>query len=192
MIGQLDGKISFVGANFVIIKACGVGYKVSVSTNTLLKLSKEDVDSVPVWTYLAVRENALDLYGFIEHSELKAFEMLITISGIGPKSALGILSVATIDMLRSAVSSGDSSHLTKVSGIGKKMAEKIIIELRDKLGALEGDEGESNELKEESETIEALEALGYSTKDAREALKKTDDSAITTEEKVKQALKNLL
>ena len=142
-----------------------------------------------MWTHLAVRENALDLYGFIERSELEFFEMLITISGIGPKSALGILSVAPVDTLRRAISSGDTSYLTKVSGIGRKNAEKIVVELRDKLGAIDANAGGT--LREEVDALSALEALGYSAREAREALKAVGNNAISTQEKLKAALKSL-
>ena len=115
--------------------------------------------------------------------------MLITISGIGPKSALGILSVAPVDTLRRAISSGDTSYLTKVSGIGRKNAEKIVVELRDKLGAIDANAGGT--LREEVDALSALEALGYSAREAREALKAVGNNAISTQEKLKAALKSL-
>jgi len=189
MIGNLEGKITFTGSNFAILNVSGVGYKIFATIDTVHALGKKREEQVLVWTHLAVRENALDLYGFLEKSELEFFEMLITISGIGPKSAIGILSVAPVDTLRRAISSGDTSYLTKVSGIGKKNAEKIVVELRDKLGALDYGAGGDSALKEESEALAALEALGYSLKDAREALKGVE--GITTEEKLKQALRQL-
>jgi len=189
MIGQLTGHITFTGGNYAIINTSGVGYKVFAPLETIRSLSKQS-EAVTIFTHLAVRENALDLYGFLTQSELEFFEMLITVSGIGPKSAVGILSVAPIDTLKSAVASGDTSYLTKVSGIGKRNAEKIVLELRDKLGALE-DAGESSgAYTEESEAAAALETLGYATKDIREALKSVAD-ADTTEEKIRKALKNL-
>ena len=173
----------------MVLNVSGVGYKIFGSLDTLRLLGKSRGETVEVWTHLAVRENALDLYGFLERSELEFFEMLITISGIGPKSAIGILSVAPVDTLRKAVSSGDTSYLTKVSGIGKKNAEKIVIELRDKLGALDSYGSAGGVLKEEADAISALEALGYTLKDAREALKGVEGN--TTEEKLKQALRQL-
>lgn len=189
MIGQLTGTVAFVGANFFILTVSGVGYKVFATIDTLRALGKTKDDGAKVWTHLAVRENALDLYGFIERSELEFFEMLITISGIGPKSALGILSVAPVDTLRRAISSGDTSYLTKVSGIGRKNAEKIVVELRDKLGAIDANAGGT--LREEVDALSALEALGYSAREAREALKAVGNNAISTQEKLKAALKSL-
>jgi len=190
MISHLKGSILLSGDNFVILEVGGVGYKVFVSLDTIHELKKETSAETSIWTHQAVRENSLDLYGFLEHTELEFFELLITISGIGPKSALGILSVAPLNTLYQAISSGDTSHLTKVSGIGKKNAEKIVIELRDKLGGLDSEFGASM-IKEETETLEALQALGYSQKEARDALKNVDETAETVSDKIKQALKNL-
>jgi len=190
MISHLKGSILLSGDNFVILEVGGVGYKIFVSLDTLQELKKDTSTETSVWTHQAVRENSLDLYGFLEHTGLEFFELLITISGIGPKSALSILSVAPLETLHKAISSGDTSYLTKVSGIGKKNAEKIVIELSDKLGGLDSEFG-TNILKEETDTLEALVALGYSQKEARDALKDVDESAETVNDKIKQALKNL-
>ena len=113
-----------------------------------------------------MREDVLDLYGFLDHRELEFFEMLISVSGIGPKGALSILGITSIETLRKAISTGDTSYLTKVSGIGKKTAEKIIIELRDKIGEEKG----GSSLQGELDALEALKSLGYSQNEAREAL----------------------
>lgn len=188
MIGQLTGKITFTGSNFVILDVASVGYKVFVSAETARALAKNEGEAT-LRTHLVVRENVLDLYGFPTQSELEFFETLITISGIGPKSALGVLHVAPVDTLKSAVASGDTSYLTKVSGIGKKMAEKIVVELKDTFG--DGTERGTALRAEESAALEALEALGYKTAEAREVLKHVPEEAESTEEKVKAALKNL-
>lgn len=188
MIAQLEGNITFKGGNFIIIDVGGVGYKVFTTLDMLHVVKKNT--SVKIWTHLAVRENSMDLYGFNEQPELEFFEMLITISGIGPKSALGILSVAPIETLRKAVSTGDTSYLTKVSGIGKKNAEKIVLELKDKLGSIDGFAGDEM-LKEDTDAIEALQALGYSAQEAREALKKTSGKASGVNAKIKEALKHI-
>jgi len=186
MIAKLNGNITFKGANFIVIEVNGVGYKV-FTTLDMLHTVKEN-ESIKIWTHLAVRENSMDLYGFNEQAELEFFEMLITISGIGPKSALGILSVAPIDTLRKAISTGDTSYLTKVSGIGRKNAEKIVLELRDKLGGSDNFIGDEI-LKEDTDAIEALQALGYSAQEARDALKKTGGDASGVNAKIKEALK---
>jgi holliday junction DNA helicase RuvA len=187
MIGTISGTLRYKDLHTLVVDTSGVGYKVSVTTDTTLDL----VPGEPVflWTHLAVRENALDLYGFLEKESLELFELLITISGIGPKTALGILNVATPGMLRQAVSTEDTSYLTKVSGIGKKNAEKIVLELRDKLVATPGEAGVN--MSSHGDVIEALVSLGYSEREAREALKKIPKEIDETSEKVKAALKHL-
>ncbi len=149
-----------------------------------MRINKETT----VWTFLAVRENALDLYGFLQKADLELFEMLITVSGIGPKTALSVLTAVLPETVRIAISSGDSSYLTKVAGVGKKIAEKIIIELR---GKFEGLDGSHLQLQKDSDATEALKALGYSQSEAREALKKVSADIDNAGEKVKQALKIL-
>jgi len=186
MISQITGQIIHKSDKFVIIEANNIGYKV-FATAELLSVAKQD-KILKIWTYLAVRENALDLYGFAEKKELDFFELLITISGVGPKTALGILNVASVDSLRRAISTGETAHLTKVSGLGKKMADKIILELKGKLGTYE----EVNlGLKEEIDALEALKSLGYSHREGREALQEIDKSLTSTSDRVKAALKHL-
>lgn len=182
MIGYLKGRVIDQDLKSVILDVSGVGYK--IYTNTALLDSKKD--ALEFWTYLAVRENALDLYGFTSKEELGFFELLITVSGIGPKSAMGILTVASVSNLRNAIVSGDTSHLIKVSGVGKKNAEKIVVELKDKLTSFEGGVSTSADV----DVIEALKALGYGEREAREALKKVADSKDTSD-KIKKALKLL-
>ncbi len=189
MISHITGEVLLKGDRFAIIDVSGVGYKVYISIETIRKISNKE-GKVNLWTYLSVRENALDLYGFIEHAEVDLFEMLIGISGVGPKSALGIMGVAPLDTLKSAIASGDTSYLTKVSGIGKKNAEKIILELRDKLGAL-GSESRVGVFSEDADVIDALQTLGYSAAEAREALKKVPQEATGASERIKEALKHL-
>lgn len=184
MIGHLKGTLIHQDLKSVILDVAGVGYKVFTNTATLPIGKPQNLE---LWTYLAVRENALDLYGFMTQEELHFFELLMTVSGIGPKSAMGILSVATIANLRHAISSGDVSHLTKVSGIGKKNAEKIVLELKDKLEGLSVDI--SGSVSGDVDALEALKSLGYGEREAREALKKAEGD--TTEQKVRSALKNL-
>lgn len=190
MISHVTGDIIFSGSRFVILDVGDIGYKIFTPMPVLRADTKNT--RVSFWTHLAVRENALDLYGFLTRSELEFFELLITISGIGPKTALGIMEIAPADTLKKAIASGDSSYLTNVSGIGKKNAHKIILELQEKLGGKGGIQ-EDSLLKEDIETLEALETLGYSTKQARETLKKINESgtAKSAQEKIKAALKIL-
>lgn len=186
MIAHLSGILVFRGTKYLIIDVAGVGYKVSVSSETVKLLPKKD-ERVELFTYLVVRETALELYGFTAMAELEFFEMLIGISGIGPKSAIGVLSVAPLDSLKRAIASGETSYLTKISGIGKKIAEKMILELRDKLGGMDG----APVSQSESDALDALVSLGYSTREAREALHKVSDTAESIDEKIKSALKIL-
>jgi len=187
MIGQLTGKIVRHEGRSVILDVNGVGYKIFTSTETATRLKKMP-GSVTVLTHLIVREDVLDLYGFLDKTELEFFDLLISISGVGPKSALLILSLAPPETLRKAVSSGNTNYLTQVSGIGRKIAEKIVLELRDKIGALES-EGEG--LEQEAEAIMAMEALGYSRREARDALRQIPAEITDTGAKIKEALKRL-
>lgn len=190
MISHLSGTLLHANDRFLVIDVSGVGYKVRVTPDTLQKLSGIPHKKVSLWTHLIVREDVLDLYGFQDEHEMDFFEMLISVSGIGPKSALGILGVAPIEHLREAIANGDTSTLTKVSGIGSKGAQKIILELRDKLGG-SGVVVTRGALKEEHDAIEALCALGYAEREAREALKHVPQNITGTNTRIKEALKNL-
>ena len=173
------------GNKFLAIMANGLGYKVYALPDTLRKSG----DTASLWTHLRVKEDALDLYGFESYPELEFFETLIQISGIGPKSAMGILGIAQLDTVKKAIASGEISYLTKVSGIGKKTAERIIVELRDKMGQL--DESSGTMFKDEQDVLEALKSLGYSPVEAREAIKKIPDAVIGVNARIKEALKML-
>lgn len=188
MIGQLTGKIVYSDERSVILDVNGVGYKVFVSIQTIDQL-KNTSGLVTILTRLIVREDVLDLYGFTEKLERDFFDLLLGISGVGPKSALSILSLAPPSTLKRAVSSGNISYLTQVSGIGRKIAEKIVLELRDKVIITEEEGGTS--LEQEAETILAMETLGYTTREAREALRQVPADITDTSARVKNALKHL-
>jgi len=190
MIAHLSGTILFAGEKYIVIEVAGVGYKVRVALDTLQALRKAPEGKASLWTYTVVREDALDLYGFQNQTELDFFEMLISVSGIGPKGALGILNVAPVSHLKEAIAKGDTGALTKVSGIGSKSAQKIILELQDKLGGHEGDTG-GTMLGDERDAIEGLVALGYAERVAREALKKVSPDTKGTGARIKEALKQL-
>ncbi|MEI7810008.1 MAG: Holliday junction branch migration protein RuvA [bacterium] len=185
MIGSIKGKITFKGDRFLLVETNGVGYKINVSTDNLLSIGKIGEDAY-FFTHLHVREDAMDLYGFPNIKELEFFEMLINVSGIGPRGALTILGVASIETLQKAISTNDISYLTKISGIGKKTAEKMIIELRDKIGEEENDGSLRNEL----DALLALQSLGYSQNEARNALKEIPNE-LDINKKIKEALKIL-
>lgn len=188
MIAHIRGTLLRSGHNAVVIDVSGVGYKVFVTENVLASLTHgTEGKEVSLFTYLAVRENALDLYGFLDKEELSFFELLLTISGIGPKSALSILNVAPPNNLRHAILTNDSSYLTKMSGVGRKTADKIVLELQDKLGAIPGETEKSDDV----DTLDALKALGYSEREVRTVLKKLPFEKTTMNERIKEALKLL-
>ena len=187
MIGSIRGKITLKTEKFLVVETGGVGYKIFVSPDTLSKIKQGGETSLFVHT--SVREDALDLFGFLSRTEQEFFEMLLSVSGIGPRSALAILGIASIETLRRAISTGDVSYLTKVSGIGKKTAEKIVVELRDKIAELTDSEKGGGSLSSDVDALEALKALGYSQNEARDALKKADGE--NTNSKIKSALKIL-
>jgi len=187
MIGSLKGIVQYKDLNSIIVDVSGVGYKVMVTTETALDTMPDS--PIFLWTHLAVRETSLGLFGFLDKETFNIFELLITISGIGPKSALGILNVATPTMLRQAVANSDTSYLTRVSGIGKKNAEKIVLELKDKLKTSIEDGG--IDMRSEGDALEALVSLGYNERDAREALKQVPREVEGASERVKASLKLL-
>lgn len=192
MISHLSGTLLLANDRFIVLDVQGVGYKVRVSLDTLhaIKNTATNAQKISLWTHLVVREDILDLYGFLNENELDFFELLISVSGIGPRSALGILNVAPIEHLKEAIGKGDVSSLTKVSGIGSKSAQKIVLELKDKVGFIITDKY-SNVLHDENDAIEGLQALGYSGKEAREALKQTPPEIAGTGNRIKYALKYL-
>jgi Holliday junction DNA helicase RuvA len=189
MISKLDGKIVYVSEKFLVINVVGVGYKVS-STSDILTTAKIDND-ISLWIYTAVRENAIELYGFRNMDELSFFELLLDVSGIGPRSALGILGIAPIETLRRAIATGDTTYLNKVSGIGRKTAEKIIVELRDKFAMYKDDSLSDGEIRDEEDVLEALKSLGYSQNEARDALKKISNETKGANARIKEALRLL-
>jgi Holliday junction DNA helicase RuvA len=187
MIGHIAGSPVFIGTDFAIISAGGVGYKVCATADTIESLSV----GIPteLWTHLAVREQALDLYGFPDREALHFFELLMSVSGIGPKSALSILSIAHIETLRSAIAQGDPSYLTKVAGIGKKTAEKIVVELSDKVGL--GNAAEAGVRKGDEDALAALHSMGYTMQEARDALRLVSRDVTGSSARLKEALKSL-
>ncbi len=185
MIGSISGEVTVLRATFAIIAAGGVGYKVAATRSTLATLTIGT--TATLWTRLIVREDVLDLYGFESEEEMRFFDMLLSVSGIGPKSALAVLDIASIETLRSAISSGNAAYLTNVSGIGRKTAEKIVIELRDKVG--KSADATDASLRGDEDALEAMRALGYSPAEARDALRKVPTSIQSGTERLREALK---
>jgi holliday junction DNA helicase RuvA len=187
MISFISGRIIEISERHLIVDVGGLGYGITVTDGTASGLRLDS--KINLWTYLAVRENALDLYGFRDQKEHRIFSLLITISGIGPKSAINILSIVSIDSLLHSIKTGSVGHLVKVSGIGKKTAEKIVLELRDKVSEIET--GANVGMTVDMDVIEGLQALGYTAEQAREALKNLDVKITDTGARLKSALKLL-
>jgi holliday junction DNA helicase RuvA len=188
MIGRITGTVHSQGPQRLLIDVGGVSFIVFVTKNTASRI--HEGDQAELWTHLISKENILDLYGFEESRELEFFELLLTISGIGPKSALSIIDIATVEVLKQAVLSEDISYLTQISGIGKKSAQKIVLELKDKV--IGTAEESALALGQESlDALEALVALGFSRKPAQEALRALPKEVTDTADKISGALKLL-
>ena len=181
MIAYLKGKILQKGLNFLIVENQGLGYKVFVTPDLLETPAGYDVE---LYTHLKSGEDGQTLFGVSDFSTLQFFELLITVSGVGPKVALGIVSAARRDALEQAISNQDPAIFTRVSGVGKKTAERIILELKTKISSgLEGSLGTSD-------VFDALLKLGYNAREVREVINKVDSEA-SEQEQLKQALKLL-
>jgi Holliday junction DNA helicase RuvA len=190
MINGLRGKIIEKDLDSITLDVNGVGYRVFVTNAVLEELNSiSETEEKFVHTYLSVRENALDLYGFTNESDKKLFQLLLTVSGIGPKSALNIMNSVTYDMIEESVSKEDAKYLSKISGIGKKTAEKIILNLKDKIGTISGAGSAKN--SDNSMAMDALSSLGYHERDIREAMKQIDTKDKDPQEIIKEALKIL-
>lgn len=200
MFYSLTGKIIHTDEQSVAISCGGVGFRCATTQNTLDMLRKNNNDEVTVFTYLNVREDALDLFGFYTQQELDAFKLLISISGVGPKAALAILSQLTPDSFAVAVSSGDAKAITAANGVGPKLAQRIIMELKDKIsnvsfiseesGVVSSAVSSVNKTSNTAEAIAALAALGYSQTEASVAVSKLSPE-LSVEELIKGALKNM-
>src|SRR3989338_6112921 len=189
MIATLQGVLTQKKDKFIVIDVSSMGYKVFISQETQLTLPKEG-ENVKIWTVLHVREDAMELYGFATETEKNLFELLNTVSGIGPKAAMNILGAASPKKLAEAIAHGDEAILTTVSGIGKKLAAKIIMELKEKIRKEIHYEGKG-EAVADMEVFEALRGLGYGERQIQEALRKLPAEAKKVEEKIKAALKML-
>ncbi len=186
MIGSLHGTVSHKSENAIIVLVNGVGYTVVVPVSIISNYSVGE--EVEIYTYLYVREDVFELYGFSDLEGMEIFKLLISVSGVGPKTAMGVLSQANPSEIKDAVAKADKTVFSAVSGIGKKTAGRIILELQSKIGELE--ELDLSKEPEKEETVEALRSLGYKKSEAIEALKDVD-SSLTTEEQLQEALKNL-
>lgn len=203
MINYIIGKLAGVTQSSIIVENGGIGYEILVPLSVIDRVGQVG-NEIKIYTYMHVREDLLQLFGFIKKDELDVFKLLITVSGIGPKGALGILGSMGVDDLRFAVLTGDSKTIAKAPGIGAKTAGKLILELRDKLkfndvkdtnqdisaNALPNSNDDSKQMI--SDAVAALSALGYLTTDAMKAVKSVEVGTYSTvEELLKLSLKRI-
>lgn len=196
MISHLRGKITRISPTEMVIEAGGVGYQVNIPLSTYEKFNKPGTGEITVLTYLQVREDAMTLYGFGTEAERDLFKQLISVSGVGPKIAQGILSGIGANQLREAITSENVSMMTSISGVGRKTAERIILELKNKLGKMEfeGDPSppSSHQLKARSEAVIALMSLGFNRQSAEQAVNSVmsdqTNKDLSVEELIKTAL----
>jgi Holliday junction DNA helicase RuvA len=205
VIAYVNGILESLEEGLAVVDVGGIGMNVFVSGSTMDRMPGIG-EAVKLYTYTNVKEDSFTLFGFLSRDELALFKMLITVSGIGPKGGLSILSVMTPDDLRFAIMAGDSGSISKAPGIGKKTAERITLELRDKIKATEADmlkgsgavtmddlSGEASSARDEA--VAALVALGYNSGDAMKAVRKVltanEDAASDTEKLLKLALKEM-
>lgn len=189
MIAHIAGTIAEKFGNAIIVDVMGVGYEINVAAG--------DYDTsvlgneVKFYTYHHIREQSQELFGFSSLAAKKLFEMLITVQGVGPKAALAILSLDSPEHVRNAIANADSAYITKATGVGKKTAERVVVDLSDKVGmpiVYTTNRGIQTELNTNDEALEALIALGYTLNDATKALEGIDVT-LSTSERVRAALK---
>ena len=197
MIYSLTGKVVHTDASGAAVQCGGVAFYCAASLNTLRKIGAVGAD-VTVYTYLSVREDAMDLYGFSDMQELQSFKLLIGVTGVGPKAALAILSALSPEQLALCVASGDVKSITRAQGVGNKLAQRVVLELKDKFkadtsAAFSPDvaaAGVSSASANCEEAVSALEMLGYSRSEASVAVGRLD-SSLSAEELIRQALRAL-
>lgn len=190
MISFLRGKILNKRKNFIILNVRDIGYRIYVNETVLSELAIGQ--EAELYIHQHIREDAQALFGFKNLEQLEMFELLLTISGIGPKSALAVLGIASVGDIKDSIARGDSSLLMKVSGIGKKTAERVVLDLRDKIGAIAaGVDNFSADggLTASGDEIDALMALGYSMMQARDVLRLVDPKIIKSGERIRAALR---
>ena len=200
MYEYIRGKFKGIIKDYVVIETNNIGYKIFTSGNTMANMPKVDEEAL-LYLEQIVREDFIGLYGFKEREELEMFKLLLSINGVGAKAALSLLSISTVNNLKYAIMMGDEKHITRAPGIGKKTAQRIILELKDKLKLedinLEGDsldEGIKEDLNNSlniEETLSALMALGYTEKEAEKVLDRIDKT-LSIENMIKESLKLLM
>ena len=199
MFHYIDGTVTAMEAGLAVLDCGGVGFELNVTVGTLARLKMGE--KAKLYTYALIREDCFDLYGFASKAEKRSFELLLGVSGVGPKAALSILSAGTPESLAMAVISGDEKALTAAQGVGKKLAQRVILELKDKVsketnvmtidrgGALPPAPGTHDKI---SDAAAALAVLGYGNADIAAALRAVDTADLSLEEIVRQSLKQML
>lgn len=197
MIYNVNGTLTYTEPTFAVVECGGVGFKCFVSMNTLKDLTSIGT-RVNLFTYMSVREDAMDLFGFSTQAELQAFKLLITVSGVGPKAAIAILSVLSPDRLSIAVSSGDVKSIQAANGVGKKTAERVVLELKDKMvgvgsasaaSVVEGIQSVAASSNAQ-EAVEVLVSLGFNQSDAAMVVG-TMDKSLSVDDMIRKGLKQL-
>ncbi len=191
MIGYLTGKIISLKPTKLLLDVNGVGYVINISITTFESIAEKE--SVSLFIHTSVREDAITLYGFSHESEKEMFELLLSVNGIGPKSAQTILSGIQVNELKAALLKGDVSRIQAIPGIGKKTAERMLVELKGKVESLQVEGGTGIDISNRSEAISALTTLGYNQKIAEKIVREilSASSSITLEELIKEALGRL-
>ena len=203
----ISGKLAHLDASFAVVDAGGVGYKLTISQATYSQMpphrSVDEKPTVTLYSYMAVREDAVELYGFATEDELSSFKLLITVSGVGPKAAISILSLLSPQKLAIAICTDDKKTISKASGIGPKTAARIVLELKDKLKgqAISADDDTplANDAADilgasdkRADALSALTVLGYTRGEADAVLKKIDTATLEVDDIIKEALKRLM
>lgn len=201
MYYYISGTLALLSLSTAVIDAGGVGYRLTVSSNTFSALAGKEGSPAKLFTYFSVREDAMELFGFANEEEKTAFELLISVSGVGPKAAMAILSVLTPQRLSGAVMSGDAKSIAKANGVGAKTAARVVLELKDKIGkAIGSAPADGGSLMKDipdtgnsavADAQAALMVLGYSRAEANYALA-TLDSGLDTETLIREGLKRLM
>lgn len=194
MISYIKGEVIKKGLDYLVMDNNNIGYYINTSLSTLNKISEGERALIQI--YMHVREDLIALYGFYTQDELELFKKLISVSGIGPKGGLSILSTYEANTVKEIILKDDTTRMSKVPGIGKKTASKIILELKDKVGTLEGLDTSteavlSSDTQESSDMLNALIALGFNSYEAKKALDKIDVTGKTENQIIKEALKNI-
>ncbi len=206
MFYYISGKLAYLDPTFAVVDAGGVGYKMTISQSTYSQMpphrSVDEKPSVTLYTYMAVREDGIELFGFATTEELDSFKLLITVSGVGPKAAISILSLLSPQKLAIAICADDKKTISKANGVGPKTAARIVLELKDKLkGSVDLDDPQisddtANSLlgssDKRADAISALTVLGYTRSEADAAIKKVDVSSLEVDDIIREALKKLM